>query len=252
MDNPFRVFNEVRQAFLRYLDSPFRLRYEALLEERQRLLDRDRQLYREPLIEPVAPYQLSGLTVAGACIRQGLSQDIADFVSSGLFPTNRELYDHQLQAWELSRTGQAVVVTSGTGSGKTEAYLIPIFASLVEESRRGWGIPAPPPRNRTWWRHRGQSRVQQRSHEPPERIAAVRALLIYPLNALIEDQLARIRRACDGQNARTWLNANRSGHRFWFGRYTSATPIPGPQGDPNKSSELRRRLREMDQDWQGR
>ena len=251
MDNPFRVFDQVRQAFLRYLDSPFRLRYEALLEERRRLLDRDRQLYREPLIEPVPPYQLSGLTVAGACARQGLPQDIAEFICSGLFPTNRELYDHQLHAWELSRSGEAVVVTSGTGSGKTEAYLIPIFASLVEESRRGWGTVQVTPANRFWWRHRGQPRVHQRGYEPPERIPAVRALLLYPLNALIEDQLGRIRRACDGQSARAWLNANRNGHRFWFGRYTSATPIPGPQGDPNKVAALRRRLREMDDDWQG-
>ena len=76
MDNPFRVFDEIRQAFLRYLDSPFRLRYEALLQERRALLDQDRQLYREPLVEPVAPYQLSGLKVADACAQLGLSQVI--------------------------------------------------------------------------------------------------------------------------------------------------------------------------------
>jgi DEAD/DEAH box helicase domain-containing protein len=251
LDNPFRVFDEVRRAFLRYLDSPFRLRYDALLEERKELLDRDRQLYREPLIEPTAPYQLSGRTVLDACAQLGLSRDVADFVSSGLFPATRQFYEHQLQAWELSRQGQAVVVTSGTGSGKTEAYLIPIFAELVEESRRGWGTVQPVPGNWLWWRQRGQSRVQQRGHEPRERIPAVRALLLYPLNALIEDQLGRIRRACDGRDARNWLRGNRSGNRFWFGRYTSATPIAGPQGDPTKTAELKKQLREMDSDWQG-
>jgi DEAD/DEAH box helicase domain-containing protein len=121
LDNPFKVFDEIRQAFLRYLDSPFRLRYEALLEERRVLLDTDRQLYRLPLIEPIAPYESSGLTVDRACGRLGISQDAADFIGAGLFPPQRELYTHQLQAWELSRQGRAVVVTSGTGSGKTEA-----------------------------------------------------------------------------------------------------------------------------------
>ncbi len=46
MDNPFRIFDELREAYLRYLDSPFRLRYQALLGERRDLLDADRQLYR--------------------------------------------------------------------------------------------------------------------------------------------------------------------------------------------------------------
>jgi DEAD/DEAH box helicase domain-containing protein len=249
LDNPFRVFDQIRQTFLRYLDSPFRLRYEALLEERRSLLNRDRQLFREPLIEPVAPYQSSGLTIAGACDRLGVSQDVADFIASGLFAGDRELYEHQVQAWELSRRGRAVVVTSGTGSGKTEAYLIPIFASLVEESRRGWGTPQPPPANHLWWRHRHQSRVPQRGHQAPQRISAMRALLLYPLNALIEDQLGRIRKACDGPEARQWLDTQRNGNRFWFGRYTSATPVPGLPGVPSKASELKKRLRRMDGDW---
>ena len=59
MNDPFKTFNELRQAYLRYLDSPFRLRYPALMEERRRLLDRDRQLYRDPLFEPIVPYDLS-------------------------------------------------------------------------------------------------------------------------------------------------------------------------------------------------
>ena len=53
MDNPFKVFDEIRRAYVRYLDSPFRLRYDVLLDERKRLLDTDRQLYRDPLFEPV-------------------------------------------------------------------------------------------------------------------------------------------------------------------------------------------------------
>jgi DEAD/DEAH box helicase domain-containing protein len=105
--------------------------------------------------------------------------------------------------------------------------------------------------NHFWWRHRGQTRVHQRGYEPQERIPAVRALLLYPLNALIEDQLGRIRKACDGPDGRRWLDTHRNGHRFWFGRYTSATPIPGSQGDANKLAELKKRLRRMDDIWNG-
>src|SRR5262249_18529975 len=155
----------------------------------------------------------------------------------------RTLYHHQVSAWRESRSGKAVVVTTGTGSGKTECYLIPIFASLVEEASR-WSLPRQPDAQRCWWkfnRQRGGVRISQRQHET--RPAALRALLLYPLNALIEDQLGRIRTACDRLAAQTWLEAKLPGRRFWFGRYTSLTPTPGRRDDPTRLGELRRRLR---------
>ena len=133
MNDPFQIFDELREAYLRYLDSPFWLRYPALVEERRELLDQDRQLYRDPLFEPIVPYELSGSTVRSACGSIGASTEAADFLeTSGLFPAGRELFQHQLDAWSASRRGEAVVVTTGTGSGKTECYLLPVFAHLVE------------------------------------------------------------------------------------------------------------------------
>jgi len=248
MNNPFEVFDEIRRAYVRYLDSPFRLRYDILLDERRRLLDADRQLYREPLFEPVSPYQTSEVTLGEACARLGVSRDAADFAACGLFPPRRRLHRHQFEAWEAYRRGRGVVVTSGTGSGKTEAFLIPIFTALVEESGRGWGTLQAPDPNRLWWNRSRQPRIRQRDHEPPQRSPAVRALLLYPLNALVEDQLGRIREAGDGVEAHRWLDRNRAGHRFWFGRYTSATPVSGPYTNA-KRAELRRRLRRMEQEW---
>jgi len=249
MDDPFHVFQEIRSAYLRYLDSPFRLRYDALLEERRALLDQDRQLYRLPLIEALAPYESSDLTVAQACARLGVPSEAADFITRGLFRSDVPLHRHQFEAWERSRAGRPVIVTSGTGSGKTECYLLPIFSSLVEESLRGWGTPQPVTSQRFWWRARQQDRISQRSHEPPDRCPAVRALLLYPLNALIEDQVSRIRKACDGVQARAWYTGSRSGQRFWFGRYNSVTPVSGPEENVNKRRELKRRLNVMDAEW---
>jgi DEAD/DEAH box helicase domain-containing protein len=245
MDDPFRTFNEIRRSYLRYLDSPFRLRYEALMDERRALLDQDRQLYRDPLFEPIAPYESSGLSIYDACTSLGVNRAAGEFISQGLFPPDRTLYEHQLYAWRSSRGGHAVVVTSATNSGKTECYLIPVFASLVEESTR-WGRPEPPAP--AWWNSRGQ-RVSQRAHETADRPAAVRSLFLYPLNALIEDQLGRIRDACDGPAPREWMARNRPGHHFWFGRYTGATPVSGLPDNENKRTELRRRLRIMQRDW---
>jgi hypothetical protein len=53
MNNPLAVFQNLRDLYLRYLDSPFDLRYADLVRERRTLLDRDGYLWRHPLIEPV-------------------------------------------------------------------------------------------------------------------------------------------------------------------------------------------------------
>src|SRR4051794_22963112 len=105
MDDPFRTFEQIRDAYLRYLDSPFRLRYRALLSERRELLNQDHQLFRHPLVEPLAPYEQSDLTVPQACLHLGIPAEVGEFITGGLFRPDLPLYRHQLQAWELSRQG---------------------------------------------------------------------------------------------------------------------------------------------------
>lgn len=75
-------------------------------------------------------------------------------------------YSHQLEAWEhlLSQDRRSVLVSSGTGSGKTECFLVPMLDDLARE-------------------------VDQRG-----RLTGVRALMLYPLNALIASQEERLRR----------------------------------------------------------
>jgi hypothetical protein len=85
-------------------------------------------------------------------------------------------------------------------------------------------------------KRRWAPRVAQRAQE--NRTSAVRALILYPLNALVEDQLARLRDGLDGAHARAWLQAHRAGNHIYFGRYTRRTPVSG-----NRSSAAAGRLR---------
>src|SRR5262249_18550799 len=155
-----QIFRSLKEMYLRYLDSPFDLRYADLRTERRRLLDRDGHIYREPLIEPVPPYETCGHTFTAMArtllARSWTTQeitDLADFISLELFPTTRQPYIHQ---WDVFResvvNGHDVVVTTGTGSGKTECFLLPILAALVRESNR-WGLAPTPPANWDWWNH---------------------------------------------------------------------------------------------------
>ena len=130
------------------------------------------------------------------------------------------LYLHQREMLKSAMDGRSSVVTAGTGSGKTEAFLLPILADLVRESEV-WTDPAPV--GTDWWAGRGGWRPQRA--EGPGRPAAMRALVLYPMNALVEDQLVRLRKALDGPVARKWMAEHRPGHRFYFGRYTSSAPI---------------------------
>jgi Lhr-like helicase len=260
MSNPIALFEDLREMYLRYLDSPFDLRYPDLVAERRALLNVDGRLFREPLIEPIPVYQSSNQTfqtIAHARLGNIWSNaeisDLADFASLELFPPSRLPYAHQDQVFSESVVnGRDVVVTTGTGSGKTECFLLPLIASLVRESA-GWGQPGQRHPQWDWWNHhlsqnRWLPRIPQRNHEDPVvRPAAMRAIILYPLNALVEDQLGRMRSVLDSDQARSWLQNRRSGNRFYFGRYTGRTPVSGDRNS-SKESKLRRELRLMEQE----
>src|ERR1700683_543908 len=106
MNNPIAVFQHLRELYLRYLDSPLAIRYEVLRDERRRLLDEDRRMWRQPLIEPTPVYPTCDgdfTEVMHELLDQarssGMAGDIADFLSPSLFPDRRKPYLHQREAF---------------------------------------------------------------------------------------------------------------------------------------------------------
>ncbi|PPX99574.1 DEAD/DEAH box helicase, partial [Cronobacter sakazakii] len=74
-------------------------------------------------------------------------------------------FTHQLDSWKaLLEKKNSVVVTSGTGSGKTECFMVPVLEDLYRE-------------------------LHQNANKP---LVGVRALFLYPLNALINSQRERL------------------------------------------------------------
>src|SRR5690606_5046001 len=84
-------------------------------------------------------------------------------IHGAAFSIDQPLYVHQETAIRKFVAGRNLVVSTGTGSGKTESFLLPIINSLIEESARGTLTPG------------------------------VRALLLYRMNGLATDQLKRMR-----------------------------------------------------------
>ena len=238
------AFDKIRDSYVDYVKTAFGTQYPGLEVERERLLREPGAISQEPWIEPIPRYQTSGKKVGDLTELDLPSMgpdEIEDFqglISCGLVG-DFDLYDHQVEMLGKVLSGSNAVVTAGTGSGKTEAFLLPLLAYLSRESSV-WSQPGPKQDYQDdWWRNEGwrnqcfppritarrSLRVPQRGNE--NRDVAIRGLILYPMNALVEDQLSRLRSALDSPEAREWFDKNRNGNRFYFGRYNSDTPIPG-------------------------
>lgn len=214
--NPLRLHRLLEAQYRRFYDSVYAFADPLLERERAALLIEGSGLSTDLILEPVPGFRSSGLTFEELAAGLALGDDVAQFVAP-LFAGNR-LHSHQADAVRAYEQARNVVVTAGTGSGKTEAFLVPVLVHLVRESRGWQGAGATP---NEWWES-GSKLVPAREGESG-RAVGVRALLLYPMNALVEDQMVRLRRILDGGEQLAWLDANRRGHRFYFGRYTGQT-----------------------------
>jgi ATP-dependent helicase YprA (DUF1998 family) len=245
MIDPIGSFDSIKDHFLRYVNTAFGIRFDSESREREDLLNRDGVFFRQPWVEPLPEYQSSNVNVAKLSAEHlsGLPQHalgiFKELVGKGLFKEDFDMHQHQLEMLRQAVAGDHCVITSGTGSGKTESFLLPLFAQLAKEMEQ-WPQGTERP-HRAWWNERdatpARGLVQEgddfqlnetyRQRGAENRPAAVRALVLYPMNALVEDQMSRLRRALDSNDVREWMNTKHPGHRLYFGRYNGSTPVPG-------------------------
>lgn len=197
MINPIAIKNQLLQNYISYIDTGLPLSSEYYRKRRTELLNNDKVLMQEPYIELIRQYE-GKEDIFDVCKRLNIDLDIADFLSKTLLK-NRKLYPHQVSAIEeVIANDKNIIVTTGTGSGKTECFFIPLLIKLLSESKN-------------WVGYNKRSR-------------AIRTMILYPLNALAEDQVVRLRKILEDSISKEWLDENRNGNRFFFGRYTSKTP----------------------------
>ncbi len=262
------AYERIRRVYRLYIESAFPLRSAALTAERNELLarmgtpDAPGTLAQPPLLEPIPVYESSGLTLRQASDQLPAEYRDLQHLARELFRPTDQLYRHQVEALRAAVAGEDVVATTGTGSGKTECFLLPLLADLARDSRTWPSSPNPAdPEARNWWNRMpgggARPRVGQWEHHPT-RPFALRAIILYPLNALVEDQLRRLRRSLESQDVQSWMDRQRGGNRILFGRYTGQTPISGRRfrvdnngnlvPNHNAIGRLRRRLREIAQE----
>ena len=242
------AYERMNKVYQWYIESAFPLRYEALSEERRKLLAQQGILSQPPLLETIPVYPTLSNNLAETS--QLLPPDYQDLqhLAQDLLPTNIELWEHQWESLhQVLVNKKDIVVTTGTGSGKTECFLLPLLAELARDSA-SWPACPKPGDDRKWWQDNRAPWKSQWTHtgRKEEDLHAVRAVILYPLNALVEDQLRRLRETLDSENVHNWLNDQRAGNRILFGRYTGETPISGERGNSNAINRLRDRLREIE------
>ncbi|MNO19693.1 ATP-dependent RNA helicase DbpA [compost metagenome] len=182
-----------------YIEAQYHIRDEGLVRERHALLLSSETIVQTPYVEATSVYK-----IGDPFNRLPIPKVAADMLTQlslmglGLYPRP---YEHQSQALTAFLGDEAadLVVATGTGSGKTESFLMPIIGQLAIE---------------------GQERPDS------AQLPGCRALLLYPMNALVNDQLARIRRLVGNTDASSILTQTRS-HPIRFGSYTGRTPYPG-------------------------
>ncbi|GAB2776601.1 DEAD/DEAH box helicase [Nocardioides salsibiostraticola] len=186
--NAVGTATDIKDTYRRYLRSLLAVRDPAIAQALTTAIDESPMLDKGPYLEATPPYA-NGRTLR-QLIDDGVMAPGFAGLDSAALPLDRPLYTHQERSIRKVSEGRNVIVATGTGSGKTESFLLPILDSLVREQA-------------------------ERGLDP-----GVRALLLYPMNALANDQMKRLRQVLANYPAIT------------FGRYTGDTAQ-----DPKKARE---------------
>lgn len=270
MNNPIKSFDDIREDYIRYIRSAFNIKFDNVDKERCDLLNKDKVMYREPWLEIMPEYESSekkfedltkeDLELDETSFPNDSFQEFKELVSRGLFPGKQKLYKHQMKMLKEALHGRNCVITSGTGSGKTEAFLLPLIAQIVRESD-GWNREIL--NTNYYWRELNSGSTAAAFHNSGfgnwniplqrncQRKAALRALVLYPMNALVEDQLGRLRTALDGHSEGNQVieYLNEKGKFIYFGNYTSSTPKTGKIRGIRDAKDLVGTLKEADDNY---
>lgn len=211
------VHIQLREALSNYIKSQYFGKTPILLSAIEGQLDQEGILYQKPYVESSPAYKtaLNGIQKSNKLPQwmkvyfQALSE-----ANLGVYPTP---FCHQVSALEAACAGNDLFVSTGTGSGKTECFMWPLMAKLAAEARNQ-------PES---WQLRG-----------------VRAIVMYPMNALVSDQISRLRRLIgDPQHKFVHIfrtTCGQSVRRPQFGMYTGRTPYAGKEPKRNQDQQLER------------
>lgn len=243
---PNQAFDHIKESVVQYLETAYRISHPAVYRERANILRHAGTVAQEPFIETTPAFptarKLSELEKDYSFIPEGLSE----LVQHGVPVDRFALYTHQEEALLRAFSDQSsLLVASGTGSGKTEAFLLPILADVLNEAKK-W-LPTIESPRRGEYSEKDRVWLHSRRHEV--RPSALRAIILYPMNALVNDQLSRLRRILARKDSPEWQATNLRGNVIHFGMYTSLCPQAGPAQEEHRRKKLEEYNQKLIADW---
>ena len=210
-----KTVSQLRDSLIDYIEATYHIRDEPLIRQRKQLLESEGVIHQIPYLESTPKYE-TGRSFDS--IRE-LHQDLLPLLENLSDPSSNARvffnppYRHQENALiQFLEKGKNLIITTGTGSGKTESFLLPTIGKIAKEC-----IDEP---------------------ESFNGCHAVRGLLLYPMNALVNDQLGRIR-ALFGSKVVKDAFRSRGCRIPTFCRYTSRTPYAGARTPEKDGSTLK-------------
>lgn len=199
-----QYYQTIRNRLVNYIKSDYLANSETLLLYADELLEErcsdDINIAKEPYIETSSSYRKVNDGIRTADIENNVKEVLLKLVDAelGIYSTP---FTHQVKALTSALKGKDLFVSTGTGSGKTECFLWPIIARAIEESL----------------------------NRPKDfKMPGVRTLIIYPMNALVSDQLARFRKIMGAKEfLDIFTSCSGAGRIPHFGMYTGRTPYSG-------------------------
>ena len=207
----------IKNKLLSYINTEYFGKCDALRAACADELRKVGVLYQEPYIEANNAYMI----VENGLYTADIDEDVKKFLhlmierNLGVF---KNPYKHQIEALEAYFKGKDLFISTGTGSGKTECFMWPIVSKLVLEQMRS---------PKTW------------------EIRGIRAIMLYPMNALVADQMGRLRHMIGNEGGfHDVVSELVPGARIpQFGMYTGRTPYPG-KFNKKKNEEFANTLEE--------
>src|SRR5579875_549153 len=245
---PSEAFEHIKESVIEYLETAYKIAHPAIFEERGDILRQRGIIAQAPFIEstpafPPAHKLIELETLYPGSVSPGLSALIQHGVPVDRFP----LYTHQEEAL-LAATGDHpnLLVATGTGSGKTESFILPILNDVLREApswapTSGQELPGRYDFAKRTWLH-------SRRHE--QRPAALRGIILYPMNALVNDQLSRLRRILARGASPEWQKQRWQGNVIHFGMYTGLSAPTGHWNNQGKRARLESYLQKIAADWE--
>jgi len=210
------TIDQLHYSLRDYIEAAYHISDPTLILQRRRLLDTMGVIHQKPYIESTPRY----ITQNKFAEMEGLDQSILELLinlshTEGTHPQliHDPPYKHQYESLqEVLVDNRSVVVMTGTGSGKTECFLLPMLGKLLREA------------------HRLPNSFRNK--------CAIRGMLLYPMNALVNDQLGRLRLLfCDERVVSSFTTA--AGRPARFARYTSRTLYPGVRTKKKDQDKLK-------------